>query len=387
MANSISDLDSLPEINLLEDLGITLEFLQEEMVDDYQEKYEEITGKETLLYPGNPKRLMLNVIAGEIYQAYEYMSYIFKQNFIKYMEEDVLKNWGATLGFSGSNLKPAVCTLEFAINDVLDFDVHIPAGTVVTAGDDVYFSTDASCVIKAGEASVQVSATCTKEGSVGNKYMPGQLNIMTEPILNVSSVRNIDTSAGGRDDYTLEERRELTYMFPSTYSAAGPEDAYVFFTKNFSNDIISVNVITDDITATVIIYIMLSEGRVPDADYCQKVLHYLKGLKRFPDTDKIIIRPPEVIYYELSAKYYIGTENRDTESMIMKSVMEAAQDFVSGNYESIGCDINPDVFTGYARVAGAKRLEITSPAFTKINQNQIAICSGTSVTYCGLEDT
>lgn len=209
---------------------------------------------------------------------------------------------------------------------------------------------------------------------------------MTEPVLNISSVSNIDTSAGGSDDYTLEERRELTYMFPSTYSVAGPEDAYIFFTKNFSSDIISVNVITDDITATVIIYIMLSEGRVPDADCCQKVLHYLKGLKRFPDTDKIIIRPPEVIYYELSAKYYIGTENRDTESMIMKSVMEAAQDFVSGNYESIGCDINPDVFTGYARVAGAKRLEITSPAFTKINQNQIAICSGTSVTYCGLED-
>ena len=71
MANSISDLDNLPEINLLEDLGITLEALQEEMVADYQDKYEEITGKETLLYPGNPKRLILNVIAGEIYQAYE----------------------------------------------------------------------------------------------------------------------------------------------------------------------------------------------------------------------------------------------------------------------------------------------------------------------------
>ena len=128
--------------------------------------------------------------------AYEYMSYIFKQNFIKYMEEDVLKNWGATLGFSGSNLKPAVCILEFAINDILDFDVHVPAGTVVTAGDDVYFSTNDSCVIKTGETSIQAIATCTKEGSAGNGYMPGQLNIMTEPVLNISSVSNIDISAG-----------------------------------------------------------------------------------------------------------------------------------------------------------------------------------------------
>ena len=86
MADSISDLENLPEINFLEDLGITLESIQEEMVADYQDRYGEVTGKEQPLYPGNPMRLMLNVIAGEIYQAYEYMSYVFKQNFIKYMD-------------------------------------------------------------------------------------------------------------------------------------------------------------------------------------------------------------------------------------------------------------------------------------------------------------
>lgn len=43
MADNISDLDSLPEINLLEDLDITLEGLQEEMVADYQDRYEEGT--------------------------------------------------------------------------------------------------------------------------------------------------------------------------------------------------------------------------------------------------------------------------------------------------------------------------------------------------------
>ncbi|MFG6330026.1 MAG: baseplate J/gp47 family protein [Lachnospiraceae bacterium] len=386
MADNISDLDNLPEINFLEDFGITLESLQEEMVADYQDRYEEITGKEQLLYPGNPVRLMLNVIAGEIYQAYEYVSYVFRQNFIKYMDEDVLKNWGATLGFTGNNLKPAKCTLEFRAADILDFDVHIPYGTKVTAGDNVYFQSDDSCTIKAGGLSVQVTATCTDDGNVGNGYMPGQLNIMAEPILNIASVCNIDISAGGSDDYSPEERRELTYMFPSTYSVAGPEDAYVFFVKNFSEDIVSVKVITDDETATVIIYIMLSEGRLPDGDYCKEVLNYLKDLKRYPDTDKIIIRAPEAVPYELSAKYYISSENRDTESMIMKSVEDAGQAFVAGNYESIGCDVNPDVFTEYARVAGAKRLEITSPMYIRTNQEQIAICSGIKLEYGGLED-
>ena len=385
MADSISDLENLPEINFLEDLGITLESIQEEMVADYQDRYGEVTGKEQPLYPGSPVRLMLNVIAGEIYQAYEYMSYVFKQNFIKYMDEDVLKNWGATLGFTGNNSRPAKCTLEFSTGDVLDFDVHIPAGTNVTAGDNVYFKTDDSCVVKAGGLCAQVTATCTTDGSAGNNYMPGQLNTMTEPVLNIASVCNTGISAGGRDDYSLEERRELTYMFPSTYSVAGPEDAYVFFTKNFSEDIVSVKVITDDASATVVIYIMLSDGRLPGEDYCSEVLDYLEGLKRFPDTDKIIVRPPETVMYELSAVYYISSENKDTESMAMKSVEEASRAFVSECHGSIGHDINPDIFTEYARVAGAKRLEIKSPVYTKINQEQIALCSGISLSYGGLE--
>jgi len=387
MADSITDLDNLPEIDFLGDMGISLGAIQEDMVTDYQDEYLEVTGKEAALYPGNPVRLMLNVVAGQIFQAYKFMEYTFKQNFIKYMDETVLKNWGATIGFAGSSLKAAVCTLEFGINSALGFDVHIPAGTKATAGDDIYFSSDNSCVIKAGETSVQVKATCTQEGTAGNSYMPGQINVLAEPVLNIGTVKNTDISAGGRDDYTLEERRALTYMFPSAYSVAGPEDAYIFWTKKFSEDIVSVNIITDNATATVIIYIMLSGGNVPDEDYCAKVLDYLKGLKTFPDTDKVIVCPPETVSYNFKAKYYISSENRDTESTIIKSVNEAARDFISINHENMGYDINPDIFTEYARVAGAKRVETTSPVYTKINPGQVAVCTGFSLEYCGMEDT
>ena len=71
--------------------------------------------------------------------------------------------------------------------------------------------------------------------------------------------------------------------------------------------------------------------------------------------------------------------------MVMKSVEEASRAFVSESCGSIGYDINPDIFTGYARAAGAKRLEIKSPVYTKINQEQIALCSGISLVYGGLE--
>lgn len=386
MANSIEDLEALPEIDMLDDEGVTLEGIQEEMIADYQDAYERYTGEEITLFPANPKRLELNVVAGQIYQVYEFASYLFNQNFIRYMEDDVLWNWGANLGFAGSNLCAAVCTLEFGIDEALDYDVEIPIGTRATAGDDVYFATEESCIIPSGELTGIVAASCTEKGSIGNDYVIGQLNMLADPVVNISYVKNIDVSAGGGDEYSGDELREKVFLFPSTYSVAGPQDAYVFYTKLFSKDIIAVNVVTDKETATVEIYIMLSGGNVPDAVYCKKVLDYLTSLKRFPDTDKVEVYAPEVIEYELVATYYISSTNKDTEKVIRESVEEAAEAYVQNQYENLGYDINPDIFKEYARVAGAKRTEVLSPLYRRLEPNQIAICKNISIGYGGLED-
>ncbi len=386
MANSIEDLEALPPIDMLEDDGITLEGIQEEMIADYQDAYLQYTGEEVTLYPANPKRLELGVIAGQIYQAYEFASYLFNQNFIRYMEDDVLWNWGANLGFAGSNLRAASCVLEFGMNEALDYDVEIPAGTRATAGDDIFFATEESGVIPAGSLAVEVRAFCTEMGSLGNDYVVGQINLLADSVVHVSYVRNIDISAGGGDEYSGDELREKVFLFPSTYSVAGPQDAYVYYTKLFSKDIIAVNVETDKETATVEIYIMLAGGIIPDKAYCDNVLDYLTSLKKFPDTDKVVVLPPEVVPFELEAVYYISSSNKDTEKTIRESVEEAADAYIQNQYESLGYDINPDIFVEYARVAGAKRMEVASPSYQKLEANQIAICTGKNIIYGGLED-
>ena len=53
----------------------------------------------------------MQIVAGEIYQIYEYISYLFSQNFIQYMDREVLENWGATLGYAETNIKAATCIL------------------------------------------------------------------------------------------------------------------------------------------------------------------------------------------------------------------------------------------------------------------------------------
>lgn len=386
MANSVDALLNLPEIDFLSDLNISQETIAQEMIEDYQDKYEELTGNEITLYPANSERLKMQIVAGEVYQIYEYISYLFSQNFIQYMERNVLENWGATLGYAQTNIKAATCILQFKVNDVLDFDVEIPAGIRATAGDDVYFATNESCVLKAGESSVEVSATCTEEGTIGNDYVVSQINVLADPVLNISSVENCTTSQGGQDEYDDETLRENIFLFPSTYSTAGPNTAYEYFVKSYSTEITSVNIVQNNVTAEVDIYIMLADGKVPDEQYCKAVVDYLVGLECTPADDKIYVKAPEVVRYRITGKYYIAKSNRENETLIKESVLEAASYFVSECYSNIGNDIIPDKLIELTRIAGAKRLELTAPNFTQIADTQIAICNGIELSYGGLED-
>ncbi len=386
MANNVDALQNLPEIDFLSDLNISQETIAQEMIEDYQDKYEELTGNEITLYPANSERLKMQIVAGEVYQIYEYISYLFSQNFIQYMERNVLENWGATLGYAQTNIKAATCILQFKVNDVLDFDVEIPAGIRATAGDDVYFATNESCVLKAGESSVEVSATCTEEGTIGNDYVVSQINVLADPVLNISGVENCTTSQGGQDEYDDEALRENIFLFPSTYSTAGPNTAYEYFVKSYSTEIISVNVVQNNVTAEVDIYIMLADGKVPDEQYCKAVVDYLVGLECTPADDKIYVKAPEVVRYRITGKYYIAKSSRENEALIKESVLEAANYFVSECHENIGNDIIPDKLIELTRIAGAKRLELTSPDFIQVSETQIAICDGIELSYGGLED-
>lgn len=392
MAKGIEDLENLPEITLLEDEGISLEAIQEEMIADYQDAYYEATGEEIVLYPSNSKRLELLVFAGQLFQAYMFGEYMFKQNFLKYMEEDVLKNWGANLGFVESNERASTVTLEFSVNNILDYDVVVPAGTRATAGDNVFFSSEEQVVIKAGTISASVKATCTEKGRLGDGYIVGQINTIADPVPYVSNVRNSTISRGGSDEYSIEELREKIFLYPSTYSVAGPEDAYIYWVKSYSTDIVDVKVVTDE-SACVNIYIMLSDGQLPGDDYCKAVREYLKGLKKFPDTDKIDVLCPDVVEYELRATYYISVANRANEDVICREVESAGHAFVSNQCERLGVDINTDILVEYIRVAGAKRIDIhlssgdsASLTYKRLSDSQIAICRNLELVYGGLEE-
>ena len=143
--------------------------------------------------------------------------------------------------------------------------------------------------------------------------------------------------------------------------------------------------VTDE-NALVNIYVMLKDGQIPRESYCDAIYKYLELSEKFPGTDKISVKAPDIVEYQIDAKYYISSSKRGNENDIKEVVESTASEFEAYQYENLGIDINPDVLIGYAMVAGAKRLEISSPVFRKLQENEIAICTGISMVYGGLED-
>lgn len=383
MAN-VETLESLPEIDMLADEGITLESLQREMIADYEAYYKELTGDELILYPADSRRILINVAAGKLYQLAAIMNERHKQNFLQYMYGEFTKNWAANFGFRENGVEKATVTLRFHLATPQKTDVMIPAGTRATSGNQVFFATDEELVIPAGEMYADTSATCTISGTVGNGHMVGQINILADPINLIESVENTSNSVGGHDEYTNLELKNLIYNFPATYSTAGPEECYAALAKKYSANIADVRVISNK-QAVVQIYLLLQNGNIPDAEYCQKVCQYIYSSGVIPDTDKVEVLAPEIVPYEIVATYYISEIRKDIANGIKESIEEAAIEFKEYTEGKIGRAINPGALNAYVSAAGAFRIEINTPTYKALKEIQVAVCSGITLEYGGLE--
>ena len=382
---SNSALENLPEISLLDEEDISIESLQSEMVSDYQSNYEKRTGKKITLQPTDERHIELTTIAGMMYQLCAIMDERYKMNFLPNMYGNELRNWASNFGLGGSGVRSAEVKVRFSASEARDYAIGIPAGTRVTAGDNIYFETNEYAEIMPGKIFVDVMATCTTEGNVGNGYQKGQINTIADPVNNVSVVENVNISDGGRDEYTDDELREMILEFPSTYSTAGPEDAYIQLIKGYSDRIVSVRKI-DAGDAIVRMCIMCADGEIPDESYCNQVRDYVRSLKATPDTDKLEVVAPEAVDYNLKATYYIAESRKDIAESLKGGIEEAAEGFKRYTQENIGHDINTDILIAYANAAGARRVEIETPTYRAISENQIAICRSINMKYGGLEE-
>ncbi|MBR1981113.1 baseplate J/gp47 family protein [Candidatus Proelusimicrobium excrementi] len=383
-SNEIQKLYDLPEISFIDD--ITFDEILEEMISDYESFYEEKTGQKITLRPGDKEYIHIRIEAAQYYQMYLKLDNSAKMNLLKYSKGDFLKHLGAFKKTFIDQPKAAIVTARFTLSGVRKDVIYIPAGTRITAGDAIYFETDEYAEISAGAEYVDIPCTCQTVGTVGNDYIVGQISTIVDPVPYVAAVSNITKSEGGTGEESEESFRERIFLAPSSYSTAGPADAYEYWVKQYNSAAIEDVKIHEPEEAIVDIRILLKGGEIPSQTFCDGALAYLKENPIIPLTDNDQVAPPDIVNYKLKATYYIARSNINNIASIQESIEGAKETYLNWQKTKIGRDINPDALTEFVRAAGGKRVAIESPVFTRIPETSIAIESEVEFVYGGVED-
>ena len=286
--------------------------------------YESLTGK--TLYPAQVERLLINLIAYRESMMREAFQDGAKLNLVRYSRGVILDNIGENVGVERVAAIAAVTTLRFTFVSPSTMDTLLPAGTRVAVGD-VMFATDLSATVLAGAALIDVRATCTQAGTVGNGFAPGQIQTLVDAVsgLQVDSVSNLVESEGGAEEESDEHLKERIVLAPESFSVAGSVEAYRFHAMSAHPDIIDCAVRNHypepgDVTLCPLVVTGLPGTAIKDM-----VKVKCSGKKVRPINDTVFVDDPEAVEYAIVAEVVLkSTSDPDT---ARAEVEKAAQTF------------------------------------------------------------
>lgn len=373
-----------PDISFIE--GYTINRLEEDMISWFKNKKKELTGEDVILGKADDRRIILQTGAYYIFQAYMYIDHAGKMGLLKYSQGEYLENLGAMKHVTREEPKSATTTIRFRMNEERSAVVGIPKGTRLTAGDQVYFATDEYCEISLGQLWVDVGATCTVAGSIGNQYDIGDIKTIVDPVPYIDGGQNITKPENGADlESDDPSYRERIYIAPASYSTAGTEDSYEYFIRQYNPGISDIRITVPE-NCVVRIQYLLQDGEVPGEESMKGLLEYISEKERKVLCDKLEVVAPDQVSYDLNVKYYINQSDKNRADMIQKNVEAAVEEYLLWQRNRMGRDINPDMLRKLMVSAGAKRIEVISPEFTVIGPGAVAVMATKTIVYGGLEN-
>lgn len=352
--------------------------------------YTTITGRK--LAPADPVRLFLLAITNIVILLLNRINDTGKQNLLAYARGANLDHIGIALGVERLQATGAVTTMKLTASMARPEGIAIPKGTRFTSGDGAFFALTEPYYLSANETSILVKAVCTESSAKGNGYPIGSITTLVDPIPYIASVTNTTISEGGADVETDDAFRERIREAPESFSCAGAEGAYEFFTKKASALISSVKVVSPK-PGDVVVYPGLVSGEIAKAEILKLVETALTDKKVRPLTDNVSVKAPLAKKYSINLQYYIDSDNAYYADTIKARVDEAVTDYTKWQSGKVGRDIIPSELIRRIMEAGAKRVTVTSPIFTVVKdgrkedgyQVELAQCTGKTITYGGVE--
>lgn len=318
------------------------------------------------LAPADPRRIFLETLAYYIGLIEKQQDTTGKMNLLFFSKEDYLEHLAALLDLERLPASFAGAKVKATLSTPLNYSVTIPAGIRITAGDEIYFSITSPIVIEQGTTEAQGTVKCTVAGTIGNGYVEGQINKIVDNLPFLVNIKNMETTTGGEDAEDDEALRERTRQAPESFSTAGPDGSYAFWTKTASSSIIDVAVYSPT-PGVVHIRPLLEGGELPNGQLIEEIKKILNEKNRRPLTDKVEVLEPEQVEYNINVKYYINSNDAEQENTLKEAVEKSIrEDYVLWQKSALGRDIDPNQLVYFMRGAGAGRIEVTEPVYTEI---------------------
>lgn len=391
--SNIAEFADIPEYSVTGNL--TLQGARDLVMDIYTENYKKVYAKAPPLYDSDPLTLTLKSMAMLYYMAMQVAERRALAAMLKSAEGAQLDNIGLPFGVKRNPATYATVTIHFTLSAAQKSVAMIPQGTRIRTGAGIYFATTEYAQIDIGETSVDVLAKAEEVGAESNDIPPGVIDTLVDAIPFVAGAENIDTSSGGADVESDDSLTRRIWLSPTTYSCAGPRDAYEFWAMSFRSDIENAIAISPrSQPCTAYIYFMLTGGKMPSEKDISEMETFMMNEARRPMTDLVICKAPEEVEYSIDFTYYIGASSKKNADIVQQNVARAVQEYQDWQ-RSIGRDINPMELIYRLRAAGVKRVEMREPAFKVVESGadkekalvQIPKLSGKpTVVYGGVED-
>lgn len=370
-----------------------------EMTAEYERVFAEATGQEITLRPADTARLMIATATFAVAHLEELIDFSAKMNLLQYAKGEYLDALAYGVTDPRKEATPAYTTIKINFSTALTTAQTIRAGTRVTAGDGVYWATASTVTAAAGATSVTVRAICMTPGIAGNGYAAGQITTLvdTSNVKFFASLSNTDTSSGGADAETDDAFRERIRIAPEASSTAGSEESYKYHIKKFDTNIADARIISTT-PGSVEAYIAMADGSTPSEEYLYELSDAISGDTVRPLTDQVSILLPTAVSYNVTATYYIATDDAARAAEIKSAVAEALDSYTVWQSSKIGRDIDPSELIRRLKNAGAARVAVTAPTYTALKRGdydaenkkytavQIARLGTKSLTYGGLTD-
>lgn len=346
--------------------------------------YENIA--QTTLYPGDPVRLFLESLAYVLTLQNNLINTAGRQNLLAYASNGHLDHLGQLVGTARLSASRAVVMQRFSLSAPLGFAVIVPQGTrVATADGKLIFTTDTDVVIAAGATSAEVQATAAQAGAQANGLVAGQISVLVDPVAYVSKTENISASLLGMDVESDARYRERIQLAPEAYSNAGSTGAYRYHALTAHQSIAEVS-ISCPVPGTVDVRPVCAGGELPSAEVLAAVRAALCADTVRPLTDTVIVAAPDAHTYALHVRWSLAKGQSALASSIAATVAAALESYRLWQRSAPGRDINPTRLISLLEQAGARRVEVISPAYATLTETEIARETSVTCEYLGVED-